>query len=292
MSRRDEFAPLVANDDDEDVDFGYDEDDDEEDEVLLALHPSARFEARMADRLSVRLLAVPDDDEEAHDFVLRQSLGAILQMTEQEEDMKLPASTRISFRGSRTGSRSSLISMNEFAGSRSSLISVMDEFAIEKEEEELLLQDEQFQARQRFTTMVCMALMGLATLVVTLWLGVEFIGPPNQPVGPYRLVERQEGTDFLNYYTFYDGRDSVGSNGYNMYVGHEKASRLGIVNVTMELDELDVYNLGRKLHEEDEPKEKPKEEPFIYMGSSSTKAGPRDSIRLEGIRRFDRGLFM
>ena len=35
-----------------------------------------------------------------------------------------------------------------------------------------------------------------------------------------------------------------------------------------------------------------KKEPFIYMGSSPTEAGPRDSIRLEGKRRFNRGLFI
>jgi len=35
-----------------------------------------------------------------------------------------------------------------------------------------------------------------------------------------------------------------------------------------------------------------KKEPFVYMGSAPTEAGPRDSIRLEGKRRFNRGLFI
>ena len=51
---------------------------------------------------------------------------------------------------------------------------------------------------------------------------------------------------FFSYYTFYEGRDSVGSAGYNMYVSHETANALGIVNVTLEADELDVYNTQRR----------------------------------------------
>jgi hypothetical protein len=34
------------------------------------------------------------------------------------------------------------------------------------------------------------------------------------------------------------------------------------------------------------------EEPFVYMSSASTKDGPRKAIRLEGNRRFNRGLFV
>jgi hypothetical protein len=33
-------------------------------------------------------------------------------------------------------------------------------------------------------------------------------------------------------------------------------------------------------------------EEFVFMGSSSTPDGPRDSIRLEGNKRFNRGLFI
>jgi hypothetical protein len=35
-----------------------------------------------------------------------------------------------------------------------------------------------------------------------------------------------------------------------------------------------------------------KEEPFLYVGSAPTEAGPRESIRLEGKQRFNRGLFI
>jgi hypothetical protein len=78
--------------------------------------------------------------------------------------------------------------------------------------------------------------------------------------------------------------------------------------VTYEKDVLDVYNRRRRRKLEDQDnnvnstlnqsesdtklKDDEKEEPFIYMGSSSTEAGPRNSIRLEGNRRFNRGLFI
>ena len=35
-----------------------------------------------------------------------------------------------------------------------------------------------------------------------------------------------------------------------------------------------------------------KGEPFLYLKSSPTPAGPRNSIRLEGKQRFNRGLFI
>jgi len=46
-------------------------------------------------------------------------------------------------------------------------------------------------AFQRLFGMVGLVIMGLALLVAALYVGVQFIGPPNQPVGPYQLVERQ-----------------------------------------------------------------------------------------------------
>lgn len=70
-----------------------------------------------------------------------------------------------------------------------------------------------------------------------------------------------------------------------------------LANVTYEEDVLDWY-----AEEEENQKaghntttnatSSSKKEPFIYMGSSPTEAGPRNSIRLEGKRRFNRGLFI
>ena len=89
------------------------------------------------------------------------------------------------------------------------------------------------------------------------------------PTGPYRLLEAQYGSNFFDYYTFYEGPDSLGSAGYNDYISKEAATSLQIAGV----------------------KEENGEE-FVYMSSSPTKDGPRSSVRLEGKQRFDRGLFV
>lgn len=96
-----------------------------------------------------------------------------------------------------------------------------------------------------------------------------------KPLGPYQLVQAQEGKSFFGYYDFYDGPDSLGSAGYNTYVSKSKAEALGIASVVTEKDE--------RTGEEEE---------FVYMSSSPTEKGPRDSVRLEGKKRFDRGLFI
>lgn len=101
-----------------------------------------------------------------------------------------------------------------------------------------------------------------------------------------------------------------------MYVNEDKAKTMGLANVTYEEDVLDFYaqkeadkKKGLPVSNDDDddntidatktttiPMEgattETKKEPFIYMGSSPTDAGPRDSIRLEGKRRFNRGLFI
>jgi hypothetical protein len=89
------------------------------------------------------------------------------------------------------------------------------------------------------------------------------------PTGPYRLVEAQYGSNFFDFYDFYDGPDSLGSAGYNVYISKESALQSQIAGVK---------------HENGED--------FVYMSSSSTEEGPRNSVRLEGKRRFDRGLFV
>ena len=49
--------------------------------------------------------------------------------------------------------------------------------------------------------------------------------------GPYRLMECQEGHELFNFYTFRNGSDSIGSDGFNTYVSLERAKKLGIVDV-------------------------------------------------------------
>lgn len=228
----------------------YASDDDFDDDDLANMLPEHRFEARMAERLSVRLLAIPDDDEEGYHRELRKSLRMLHVSSssdlERKESAVIPA---LSF-----------------------------------------YEDIEFMtpARRQFWTMVLIAIFSLSAFGVALLWGVRFMGPPYQPAGPYELIERQEGDEFFQYYTFYEGKDSAGSAGYNMYVSKQRANEIGIVNVTMERDELDVYQFGDETKEWDGDKE----EPFVYMLSAPTPEGPRDSIRLEGIRRFNRGLFM
>ena len=83
-------------------------------------------------------------------------------------------------------------------------------------------------------------------------------------------IELQEGKKFFDYYDFLDGPDSLGSAGYNVYVGQKRAEELGLANVTRE-----------------------KDIEYIYMSSAAgDEGGFRESVRLEGKRRYDRGLFI
>lgn len=143
-------------------------------------------------------------------------------------------------------------------------------------------------AKSRVNVMLIFAVLALVVLTVLMVIGIQYVGPPNEPVGAYQLVERQEGMDFFSYYNFYEGKDSVGSNGYLDYVSEERALELGILNVTLEQDPEDVYALNLTKSSTNNVTV----EPFIYMGSAPTKEGPRESIRLEGKRRFHRGLFI
>jgi hypothetical protein len=146
-------------------------------------------------------------------------------------------------------------------------------------------------AVRRVKTMVILAISSMLLLGVLTFLGAKYlIGPPKEPVGPYKLIERQEGMDFFDYYTFYEGPDSVGSNGYLNYVSEEMALRLGIANVTLEEDEMKTGTLNISTRRKTESLNNTS--PFIYMKSSPTPDGPRNSIRLEGKRRFFRGLFI
>lgn len=109
------------------------------------------------------------------------------------------------------------------------------------------------------------------------YINISSSSKMEQPIGPYKLIEKQEGMDFFNHYTFYEGADSLGSAGYNTYISKEEAETLEIVGV--------VNGTGTRTGTQ-------QEEEFIFMKSSPTIKGPRSSIRLEGKRNFDRGLFI
>jgi hypothetical protein len=113
---------------------------------------SVRRESMAADRLSVRLLEIDDDDSEAEERILRESL-----------DLSVPLH----------GKRMSLQAME----------SIPD-----------MTEETKKAAWERLLSMACLSLLSFALIAVALYVGVEFIGPPNQPAGPYRLVERQVST--------------------------------------------------------------------------------------------------
>ena len=264
-----------------------------------------KMEMRKADRLSRRLLAIDDDDHLEQDRILRKSLKLHHPLEpsvgsdhgfldDTIEDQQLQQEQQLQQQGGMMMypmqiKKSS--SIGRFSTRNSGRFRNMFEDALTEAEEK---------ARRRILAMLGMAVGCVITVILLAYVGVQSSRPPMQPVGPYELLERQEGTDFFKYYNFYEGPDSVGSNGYNIYVSQATAKTLGIVNVTYEDDELDV--MGRRhLTETGLPGEgtdegagrtSPISEPFIYMGSAATPDGPRESIRLEGIRRFDRGLFI
>ena len=95
--------------------------------------------------------------------------------------------------------------------------------------------------------------------------------------------------------------DSEGSKGYVNYVSRERAHELNIANVTYETIDSSIFGDEISKHTEDytaddhgsSPTDYTTEkEPFVYMSTSPSEEGPRYSVRLEGLRRFNRGLFI
>ena len=86
----------------------------------------------------------------------------------------------------------------------------------------------------------------------------------------------------------------MGSNGYISYVKEERARAIAIANITHEVDQLDsLYRRSILNDKNEEPTtEPPQTKPFLYLNTAATEAGPRESVRLEGKKRFNRGLFI
>ena len=247
-------------------------------------------------------------------------------------------------------------------------------------------------------SMLALMIFVMLVLAAALALGTIAVGPPRQPLGEYQILEAQVGEDFWNFYTFYAGKDSAGSNGYITYVSEKVAREEGIISVVTEVvpkksmieiyakddprseedwlaEDLAFLDHMKRQKEEEENAEKleknatnatdtggseaesnsttavssnsttstakkktdttskqkassdkkkntrhllqedimtddippPKLEPFnpdnttgtseptetfVVISSSPTEEGPRNSVRLEGRRRFNRGLFI
>jgi len=265
-----ERTPLVANNGKE---GNYDDYDSELDgsDYFDALGggelTAARRESMAADALSERLLAIDDDDDEMEDLILHETLNVTL----TERGRLLAAARSKHGTGSPTAGTPATIDWKDMGG--------------------------------RLCSMTSLLVLAFAVICSALWIGAEFIGPPNQPVGPYQLIERQEGDNFFGHYTFYEGPDSVGSNGYVTYVAEQRARDVAIANISYEVDELDqLYQrrnfVGVDIDGEGEEEatttqtNQSKTEPFLYLKTAATEAGPRESVRLEGKKRFNRGLFI
>ena len=205
-------------DDEEDLNVFSSSDDEDDDDDLNGGRGSINRrerEARAADRLSVRLLAIHDDDSDEEDRILRKSLRLLAPAYEEDEDEEDDEAASFSKQSARMRQKSL--------------------------EQSIRFERESAEKRQRVIgTLVLWAIAGLSIVVAGLWyVGRLVVRPPSQPVGPYALVERQEGENFFPYYSFYEGPDSVGSNGYLNYVSRDHAERREILNVTYEYDDLD-----------------------------------------------------
>jgi hypothetical protein len=109
---------------------------------------SVRRESIAADRLSMRLLAIDDDDDVMEDLILHETLN---------------------------------IALSERA--KKSTTPTTDEKIVVKSDNWTAVEGKLFSM-----TSLCVLAFGL--IAASFWIGAEFIGPPNQPVGPYSLVER------------------------------------------------------------------------------------------------------
>jgi hypothetical protein len=102
--------------------------------------------------------------------------------------------------------------------------------------------------------------------------------------GPYKIVDVHEGKTFFDGFHFYQGADSLGSAGYLTYKNAHDAKQLNLVNVTTEDNVVDPFATSSTTTTTSRD--------FVYMSSQPTPKGPRDSVRLEGKQRYNRGLFI
>ncbi len=71
-----------------------------------------------------------------------------------------------------------------------------------------------------------------------------------------------------------------------------EATHLNIANVTYEPKSSNTFGDSNSSDNKDESDDNSEQESFIYMSTAPTVAGPRKSVRLEGFKRFNRGLFI
>jgi hypothetical protein len=339
---------------------------------------------KLVDRMGEQLLNATNTESEAR--ILRQSLKldprSLPSSSFNLEDFDSRPTRHVSDRvhESTRALRSTMLTTSQ-RGSRAALLEMMAEEEEDYKEKKYLLAPTPLQIGR----MLSLSLVLMMVLYLLLSWGTKAVGPPRLPIGEYKIIEAQVGHQFFQYYEFYAGKDSAGSNGYNLYVSRETAERDGIVNVITEVvDEssmVEIYEDDRAMEEDwlledleflDELKRKKVDEAqeaeesakvaaikktntngtdssnttsstdktktsgngkkqtknttkrknnrrhlqntpsrleafnpdpnnntdatptetFVILSSSPTEEGPRNSIRLEGRRRFNRGLFI
>mmetsp|Transcript_22875 Transcript_22875/g.37329 ORF Transcript_22875/g.37329 Transcript_22875/m.37329 type:complete len:810 (-) Transcript_22875:1348-3777(-) len=225
--------------------------------------PSSTSSKRRVDEIGNQLLQADGNARLEHD-ILRKSLNLIdlgptatlLQQFEEDEeggdikDEELVEHERVLERIHESTRRLRAASIGDGGGSGN------QHPEIEKEESSSLLDYEQQRTRivRQVLTMVGVTAILILLVCVALALGTIAVGPPKQPVGAYKIIEAQVGHDFWQYYDFYAGKDSAGSNGHIMYVSEQKAREEGIVNVVTETvgvgDMIEIYEDGDPRAEE------------------------------------------
>lgn len=154
-----ERTPLIAiaGKEGDDYDSGSEMDGSDYFEALGVKHASAaRRESMAADRLSMRLLAIDDDDDEMEDRILHEVLNLDIgtqlithsnreQPTEKDDAITTTVSSTINWKG----------------------------------------------VGGTICSMTTLFVLAFGMIGAAIWISNQFIGPPNQPVGPYELIERQ-----------------------------------------------------------------------------------------------------
>lgn len=113
--------------------------------------------------------------------------------------------------------------------------------------------------------------IGCCSLIVGIWYTTlpAAATTSKQKSGPYKLAEAHVGDEFLQYYTFYKGDDSLGSAGFQRYVDGETAVKEQLVQVDPDTHHVRLNSLA---------------------GDHAD--ARRRSVRLEGNTRWNSGLFL
>ena len=111
---------------------------------------------------------------------------------------------------------------------------------------ESIVSDAETKLYRKVQFMLGTAAIGIVLLLTATNYDIKYyVKPPKLPVGPYQLRSLHDGPDFFShYYTFMEGPDSPGSNGYNSYLSQDVAYNLDITNVTWEMSQVNNIVFG------------------------------------------------